>query len=288
LSLEKFRMKGIKNNSKIVLLGSGTPNADPERSGPALAIVVRDTSYLVDFGPGVVRRAAAAFQVGIEGLEPKRLTQAFLTHLHSDHTAGYADLILSPWVLERTEPLTVFGPLGLAAMTQHLLEAYKMDIRERINGLEPINSTGWQVKVHEIEAGIIYEDVNVRVEAFPVVHGSWQAFGYKFYTPDRVIVVSGDTAPAESLVAAARDCDVLIHEVYSAEALRKRPVDWQRYHTHMHTSSNQLAEVARRVRPGLLILYHQLMWDASEEDLLAELSGRYSGKIVSGRDIGVY
>jgi len=277
-----------KSNSKIVLLGTGTPNADPERSGPSLAIVVGDTPYIVDFGPGIVRRAAAAFGNGVSALEAKRLSRAFLTHLHSDHTAGYADLILTPWVLERTEPLTVYGPPGLMGMTEHILQAYKMDIRERLDGLEPINLTGWRVEAHEIEAGMIYEDENVQVEAFPVVHGSWQAFGYKFLTPDRVIVVSGDTAPAETLVTAARGCDVLIHEVYFAEALPKRPAEWQRYHARLHTSSTQLAELAGRVRPGLLILYHQLLWGTSEEDLLAELHSEYKGAIVSGRDLEVY
>ena len=270
------------------MLGTGTPNADPQRSGPALAIVVGDTPYLVDFGPGVVRRAAAAFRLGVEGLEPKRLARAFLTHLHSDHTAGYADLILSPWVLERAEPLTVFGPRGLAAMTEHILEAYKMDIRERLDGLEPINRTGYQVNAHEVEAGLVYRDENICVEAFPVTHGSWTAYGYKFQTPDRSIVVSGDTAPAVALVEAARGCDVLIHEVYSTAAFRGRPTDWQRYHASVHTSSKELAEIAFRVKPGLLILYHQLLWGVSEEDLLAEVCSEYDGEVVSGRDLGVY
>ena len=279
---------GTKPKSQIVMLGTGTPNADPQRSGPALAIVVGDTPYLVDFGPGVVRRAAAAFRLGVEGLEPKRLARAFLTHLHSDHTAGYADLILSPWVLERAEPLTVFGPRGLAAMTEHILEAYKMDIRERLDGLEPINRTGYQVNAHEVEAGLVYRDENICVEAFPVTHGSWTAYGYKFQTPDRSIVVSGDTAPAVALVEAARGCDVLIHEVYSTAAFRGRPTDWQRYHASVHTSSKELAEIAFRVKPGLLILYHQLLWGVSEEDLLAEVCSEYDGEVVSGRDLGVY
>ena len=90
------------NTTQVVMLGTGTPNADPERSGPAVAIVVNDTPYLVDFGPGVVRRAAAmspSYGGSIEGLEVDRLRHAFLTHLHSDHSAGLADLILTPWVL---------------------------------------------------------------------------------------------------------------------------------------------------------------------------------------------
>jgi len=82
--------------TKVVLLGTGTPVPDPERSGPATAIVVDDTAYIVDFGPGVVRRAkAAVLDRHIAALEPANLKIAFVTHLHSDHTAGYSDLILT-------------------------------------------------------------------------------------------------------------------------------------------------------------------------------------------------
>jgi ribonuclease BN (tRNA processing enzyme) len=250
--------------------------------------VVGNSPYIVDFGPGVVRRAAAAFQRGVEALEARRLCRAFLTHLHSDHTAGYADLILTPWVLEREEPLVVYGPRGLAAMSEHILTAYRMDVHERLEGLEPINPTGWRVETHEIEAGVIYEDGTVKVEAFPAAHGSWQAFGYKFQTPDRNIVVSGDTAPVEALVETARGCDVLIHEVYSVKALQSRAAKWRRYHTSVHTSSRQLAEIASQVKPGLLILYHQLMWGISEAELLDEVRAGYDGEVISGRDLGVY
>src|SRR5215471_762231 len=78
--------------TRVVLLGTGTPVPDPDRSGPATAIVVGDNAYLVDFGPGVVRRAEAALlDRGITALEPANLKVAFVTHLHSDHTAGYSD-----------------------------------------------------------------------------------------------------------------------------------------------------------------------------------------------------
>jgi len=87
----------------VVLLGTGTPRPFPDRSGPATAIVVGDKAYLIDFGPGVVRRAAAAAAGGTPALEPTKLTIAFLTHLHSDHTAGYPDLIFTPWVMGRNE-----------------------------------------------------------------------------------------------------------------------------------------------------------------------------------------
>lgn len=96
--------------TRVVLLGTGTPNADPDRSGPGVAIVVGGSVYLVDAGPGIVRRAEAARQAGVAALEQPNLKLVFLTHLHSDHTLGLADLIFTPWVLERTAPLEVYGP----------------------------------------------------------------------------------------------------------------------------------------------------------------------------------
>jgi ribonuclease BN (tRNA processing enzyme) len=105
----------VENTTRIVMLGTGTPRPDPNRSGPATSIVVNGTPYLVDFGPGVVRRAAAAYRNGVTAFGPgvANLTTAFLTHLHSDHTMGYPDLIFTPWLMGRTEPLDVYGPRGL-------------------------------------------------------------------------------------------------------------------------------------------------------------------------------
>jgi ribonuclease BN (tRNA processing enzyme) len=277
-----------RSPSKIVLLGTGTPNADPARSGPAVAIVVNQTPYVVDAGPGVVRRAAAAHQAGVSGLEMAKLNRLFVTHLHSDHTAGYPDFILTPWVLGRAEPLVVYGPAGIQAMTEHLLAGYREDIRERLEGLEPANNSGYRVQAEEIEPGMVYRDSNVSVEAFAANHGSWPAFGYRFQTPDRTIAISGDTAPAESCLEAYEDCDVLIHEVYSSRGLKGRSPAWQRYHSAVHTSSRQLADIASAVKPQLVILYHQLFHGASEEALLREVRERYDGAVVSGKDLAVY
>jgi ribonuclease BN (tRNA processing enzyme) len=273
----------------LVLLGTGTPNADPDRSGPAVAIVTNGTAYLVDFGPGVVRRAAAAERKGVAALAVKNLRRAFVTHLHSDHTAGYADLIFTPWVLERDVPLEVYGPPGLKSMTRHLLAAYREDVRVRLDGLEPANTEGYKVRAHDVRPGVIYRDPNVTVNAFGVRHGSWRhAYGYRFQTADRTIVISGDAAPSESVVAACGGCDVLVHEVYSEAGFRKRRPEWQRYHAAFHTSSRQLGELARRARPKLLVLYHQLLWDTTPEDLLKEIAEVYPGKVVFGNDLDVF
>ena len=269
-------------DSKIITLGTGNPNPDPDRYGPAVAITIDESLYLIDCGAGVVRRVVGA------GIPVSKITRVFLTHLHSDHTIGYPDIILTPGVIGRDEPLQVFGPKGLTSMTEHILAAYDLDIKERLEGLEPAIRENYIVHTHEIEQGEIYHDSNVTVDAFRVDHGTLASYGFKFSLPDRTVVISGDTKPSEALVENAKGCDVLIHEVYSAKGLRERTAEWRKYHSSVHTSTVELAEIANRVRPGLLVLYHQLFMKQSEEDLVQEISKYYDGRIVSSKDLDVF
>lgn len=271
------------------MLGTGTPNPDPERSGPAVAVVVNGSAYLVDAGTGVVRRAAQAAAAGIGELRAARLGVVFLTHLHSDHTIGLPDLIHTGWIAGREQPLRLFGPPGTVAMARHLTEAYGADIANRTGGLQPHTANGWRVSARDISAGVVYRDSNVTVTAFLVAHDGWKAaLGYRFESKNRVIVVSGDTHPTDAVVTACQGCDVLVHEVYSAEEFRRQTPAWQRYHADAHTSTTELAALATRARPKLLLLYHQLYWGASDADLLAEVSRGYSGRVVSAHDLGIY
>jgi len=275
--------------TQVVLLGTGTPNAEAERWGSAVAIVVNGQPYLVDAGAGVVRRASAAFDRGVEGLEVKRLANLFLTHLHSDHTVGLPDLIFSPWVLERESPLEVIGPQGTEFLASTVAAAYQADVRVRLEGLEPANASGHLVEARDVEPGLVYQDENVRVTAFEVAHGSWaQAFGYRFETPDRVVVVSGDTAPTEAIVEYCRGCDILIHEVYSKAGFDGRVAEWQRYHAASHTSGPELGDLARRAEAKLLVLTHQLLWGSTPEELVAEVQSVFPGTVVYGSDLDVF
>ena len=268
--------------SKVILLGTGNPNPDADRSGPSVAITVDNSVYIIDFGTGIVRRAAGA------GINVRKLCRAFLTHLHSDHTIGYPDLIFTPGVAGRTEPLLVYGPKGLKDMTRHIMAAYKVDVDERIHGLEPAESSAYVVDAHEISEGHIFQDDYIQVDAFRVDHGSLEAYGYRFQAPERTIVISGDTRPSQKLIEVAKGCDILIHEVYSAIGLGSRPEEWKKYHSSVHTSSHELAEIANKTKPGLVVMYHQLLWGRTQRELLSEVKEAYSGEVVSGHDLDVY
>ncbi|WP_201711616.1 MBL fold metallo-hydrolase [Dolosigranulum pigrum] len=282
--------------SRVVMLGTGTPNPTPERMGPCAAVIVDEQAYLVDFGVGLVRQAATMVERGIEALAAAKLTRGFLTHLHSDHTLGLPDLILTPWVLKRSEPLKLFGPAGTETMVNHLLKAYAVDIQSRQDGLEQANQVGIQVEVTEINEGVVYQDERVTVEAFRVNHPPFEAYGYKFTCPDKVIVFSGDTTPTDHIIQWAQGCDILVHEVFSAQGVKQRSPVWQRYHTSVHTSSVQLGELANHIKPRTLVLNHQLFFRVPDEEglviseldrereMIREIQQHYQGEVISARD----
>jgi ribonuclease BN (tRNA processing enzyme) len=269
-------------DTRVVLLGTGTPNPDPERSGPGVAVISGDRVYIVDCGPGVVRRAAQA------GIRMDQVTRAFITHLHSDHTAGLPDLIFTPAVTGRTEALEIYGPPGIGAMTAHVLKAWREDMRIRLDGLEPANPAGYVVRVHTVKPGVAYRDGAVTVRAFAVNHGGWKhAYGYRFDAQDKSVVISGDTTASESLVSAAAGAGILVHEVYSRKGWEARTPEWRRYHAAFHTSAVELGKLAARIRPGKLVLYHQLPMGQPPDEVIGEIREHFDGEVIWGNDLQV-
>jgi len=272
----------------LILLGTGTPYPSTTASGPATAVTYGKRVFLFDTGPGVMRRMNAA-KLPINGPEA-----TFITHLHSDHTLGYPDLILTTWIMRRKKHLKVYGPLGLKRMTDLLLKAYSEDIKVRIEGLEKELPEVYKVDVHEIFPGIVYDSANVKITAFPVLHGNWkEAYGYRIDTPNKSIVISGDTRPCKALIKASKNVDILVHEVYSQKylALENRPGGefWPQYCKEFHTSDVELGKIAKEVNPKLLVLTHIIRMGSTDKELVDGIrKGGYEGKIIIGKDLDKY
>lgn len=277
-----------RDSTTVVLLGTGGPAPDPTAFGPATTVVVGSRVFVFDAGVGIVRRLMAA------GLPPTGVTALFVSHLHSDHTLGYPDLIFTTWVMGRRAPLQVYGPPGLQRMTDDLLAAWKEDEDIRVNGLERENRAFLAVHVHEIRSGVVYDSGGVRVTAIPVLHGSWPvAFGYRVETPTRTIVLSGDTRYAPALERAAHGADILVHEVYAPIAAQPedRPGgnEWPQYIREFHTSAEEVGRLAAAAQPKLLVLNH-VLWgrgqSKDEQQLLAAVRrGGFKGRVVVGHDL---
>ena len=287
-----FFSTALFSETKLIVLGSGTPNPDPERYGSGYAVVVNNSAYIIDFGPGIVRRISAMSPTwggDFPSMELQNINIAFLTHIHSDHSGALADLILTPWIMGRNEPLRLYGPPGLNAMSKNITEAYIDDIDYRLYGSQPANKLGYTTKVTEISKdGLIFKDDNVEVTAFKNAHGDFQnSFGFLFVTKDKKILLSGDTAVSENLKKYGTDLDILVHEVFSSETFINKTKDWQIYHQSHHTSSIDLGIIANELKPKKLVLSHILFWGASEESLLNDVKKNFNGDTVIAKDLMV-
>jgi ribonuclease BN (tRNA processing enzyme) len=164
------------------------------------------------------------------------------------------------------------------------------DIAIRNGGTQPVTDPeGYKVESAEIDEGIVLEEDGLTVEAFAVMHGAIRpAFGYRITTPDRTIVISGDTAYSDKLVEMAQDADILFHEVISETGLGELEPFWQNYHSAAHTTTSELARIANQARPALLVLYHVLYYAAPIQSALDEVRALYDGEVVLADDLDIY
>lgn len=288
------KINKTENKTRVVMLGTGNPGFDYKRDGQNILIVVNKQLYMFDAGPG--------FMKNINYLSDQKwmpsntifsnqsvygaIDKLFITHLDSDHTLGIGEFLLRPWVQGRSSQPDVYGPPGTKNLVDYTIKAFKSDIDHRTGGPQPSNPTGFKAKVHEVaDTGLIYQDQNIKVTAFKVPHSSWKtAFGYRVETPDKVIVMSGDTRFDENNLKYYQGADVLIHEVMSDEAYKKLPKDWQNYMLGAHTTTQQLADIANVVKPKTLVLNHAIFLSQSESGLLKEVTDQYAGKVILADD----
>jgi ribonuclease BN (tRNA processing enzyme) len=147
----------------------------------------------------------------------------------------------------------------------------------------------YRVNAHEIEPGVVYKDANVTVTAYRTQHAI-ENYGYRFETADRRVVVSGDTSPTQATVDECSGCDVLIHEAISpawlaAMSPARREV-FEKFSAKYQTTTTQLAELASKAKPKLLVLYHHSA--NTPEELNAEMRAVYAGHFIVSRDLDIY
>src|SRR5262249_18839293 len=152
--------------------------------------------------------------------------------------------------------------------------------------------TGYKVNAHEIAPGVVYPDHNVTDTAFSVRHEEIvDSFGFRFDTPDRSLVISGDTAPTQALADDSGGSDRLIPEAYSAASRQQFSPRSQACRRCHHTSAPELAAIANEVKPGLLVIYHRSNAGSHsmepEDVLLHEIRQTYKGTVVMGHDLDI-
>ena len=278
--------------ARLILLGTGGgPSPKRLRSAPAQLIVVGDDAYVVDCGSGVARQMVSA------GVALSRIRAVFITHHHSDHDADYGNLLLMGWIDGLKPTVDAYGPPPLARLTALIEEVNKVDIETRIadEGRTPFAGL---VRAHEITAGgLVMEKKGLKVTAALVDHPPIRpALAYRFDAPGRSIVISGDTAPSPSLIALAKDADILVHEVLYLPALdrvvgnERQAASLREHLLASHTPSTEVGRIAAAAGVKMLVLSHLVPGDdptITDEMWAAGARAHFKGKIVVGRDLMV-
>ncbi|RAI36221.1 MBL fold metallo-hydrolase [Rhodoplanes roseus] len=276
----------------VVLLGTmGGPVLDPRRMMTGQAVVVDGRPYLVDCGYGTMERMTRA------GLAPAGMKAIFITHHHSDHNADYPALVHMAWIQGIPQSIGVFGPPPMLRLHEAALAFNRedTDIRIRATGRKPIEAS---FAVRELtEPGEIHRDDKVTVTAALVDHPPFaKAFAFRFDTPGRSIVVSGDTAPSDALVALARGADVLVHEVLHIPSIDRMlaqrpyvPPTLRQFLLQGHTTPEECGHIAARAGVKTLVLSHIVPGNLTvpHETWLAEARKHFSGEVVVGTDLMV-
>ncbi|QDZ08918.1 MBL fold metallo-hydrolase [Sphingomonas panacisoli] len=272
---------------RVVLLGTkGGPTPGPGRAAPATLIEIDGQAWVVDCGNGVANQLAKA-RVPLD-----TVARIFVTHNHSDHMADVGTLIELAWSSGLKTPVTVHGPPPIAQIVRDQLASFAYDIAGRIReeGRIPLAPL---VHIDErADPGIVVRDGGTSVTSCLVDHETIKpAFAYRFDTPARSIVISGDTRYSDTLVALAKGADLLIHEAIYAPAIsRMAGENAPTLADHLrrsHTSAEEVGLVAKRAGVKKLVLSHLVPGGPQVTDAmwLAAVRTNFAGEVVIGRDL---
>ncbi|GAA0613744.1 MBL fold metallo-hydrolase [Paenochrobactrum glaciei] len=262
-------------NLKIHFLGTGSPIPLTSRFGPSILIQAGDQYLLFDGGRGAIQRIYSL------GIPFPKIDKLFITHLHSDHTVGIPDIFLTSWVRGRKTPFEVWGPEGTTHLMNGIRSAFEYDIKIRID-----QNDGSNIKIHDIDEGIIYDKDELQVIAFQVDHGPVKpAFGYRINYKGKSVLLSGDTRYDENLIKYAKDVDVIVHEVASTSDNMANAMPMTQKIVDIHTTPEEAGKIFALINPKLAIYSHIVLFDVSDDELVRKTNKNYQGPLLVANDL---
>lgn len=274
----------ISDEIIVTMLGTSAPRVSTVRFGPSTLVQAGGLNLLFDAGRGAATRLTQL------GVSLGNIEGVFITHFHSDHLNGFADLWMTGYLGPhggRSTPLNVYGPPGIMEITDGLLVAYLADRAIRGSGGLVVNE-GTLIETHEYSAdGVVFENDGVRVTAFEVNHGELikPAYGYRVDYAGRSVVISGDTKYNQNVIDYGRGVDLLIHEVdITTDPALQNIRD-------NHTSPEEAGQIFTETAPKMAAYTHILRLGGPEypppglDELAARTRETYDGPLTIGEDL---
>lgn len=293
-----------KISSLLTLGTAGGPSLRPDRAQSANLLTVNGTHYVVDAGDGVTRRLAQA------GIEVRAIGVIFITHHHDDHIAGLGTLMSLAWDRQRTKPIHVYGPPRTEELIKAAVQYFTISAEIRIADGGRTVPIAQVFCGHDVGTGVIYQDENIKVTAVENSHfsfhsgpatGKHKSYSYRFETPDRVIVFTGDTGPSDAVTELATGADLLVSETSSCEDRKQAMINdgrWQamtaaeqagiiRQATQGHMGLDVIGKMATRAKVKTLVLSHLSQRFGSDDYTLwaEQVKKDFSGQVLIAEDL---
>ena len=295
-----------KSGTRIVTLGTRSgPQPEIGRAQSSNLLVVNGAQYIIDAGDGVTRRLIR-LQTNFRNID-----NIFITHPHSDHTAGLGALMSLIYDLRRTKPVNIYGPPGTEAGVRALLEFLKIGSEIRMSDGSHSVPVGKVFNGHDVGVGTIFQDANVKVSAVENTHfhfkpgspgyGKYKSYSYRFDAPDRLIIFTGDTGPSDAVTQLSMGADVLVSEAtdpvdeYKQEKIKSG--EWQtmtpeeqagliRHHIEEHLVPEEVGKMAARAGVKTVILTHLQPAPNNDYRRYVELVKKnFSGQVLIAKDL---
>ncbi|MFC1894256.1 MBL fold metallo-hydrolase [Chloroflexota bacterium] len=215
----------------ITFLGTSAASINPFSPTSTCLVQGGDTKIMVDVGIGALR------QLHRIHIDSEEIDAVLITHWHFDHFAGLPALVKSR---KRTSALSIYGP--------------KLSIPARIYLIRLLPSA--PIYFEAVTENFSTDCGDIHVETVPTIH---DIISSGWVLTERVsgeqggirrILISGDTRPTQSIIGAAREADLLVHE---ATYLDKHA---NRAYRHGHSTVTEVANLAIKARVGALALTH--------------------------------
>jgi ribonuclease BN (tRNA processing enzyme) len=245
---------------RLVTLGTGTVALTAERVCAGHFIEAGDVRLMLDCGSGVTHRLAEF------GLPWRRITHVAITHFHTDHVSDFATLVFA-WkygdLPGRSEPLTLVGPVGIAALLEKLIAAFGDWLRE----------PGFPLHVQEIAPGDSIDlGDGTMLRATKVPHTD-ESVAYAIERGGRRVVYTGDTGFDPMLGEWARGADILLCECSLPTAMA----------IPSHLTPEQCGALAAAALPKYLVLTH-FYPPVERVDVRALVGAHYAGPVTLAVD----
>ncbi len=281
--------------TSVTLTGTGNPVVDPDCAGPGALVRSGDLALQFDAGRATTMRLAEA------GVGPTELDALFVTHHHSDHLLGLADVIMSRWLAGRDDPspLTVVAPAGPSSMfVERVLDAWVDDIAVRADHLGRTDPPHPHLVAFDSDAAVdqavdVWSCGDVRVSARRVHHEPvTPSVAFRVDTPDGAVVITGDTIVCDEVAELAAGADVVVYEAFRRDLLLgfADAMPHLRHLAAYHADTKEIGAQMAAVAVPTLVLTHLIPAlrtspDAEQGFVDDVRAGGYTGDLVVGRDL---